>query len=1563
MFLGFWSYGQSQGDRLITGKVICTQTGAGVNNFILSCNFTDEGGLYDGTNVAIGHYLYFNDGGYGYYLPIDSVLSSGPSTLIVRVVSTGTGLGAVPSTIGYISEGTEHFEFFPFVSGIPNSDQQVNSENSFYILDSILYYRLPERISGSSPPGYTPTADQSWLVQSNGDGKLYRYDPVLTDWIEFSGLDSLNGIYSGSDTIPEYTTATIDSIFQFIDLGKDGYFYVQYGELGGGRLLVSPDISNIYHNDVAGINQVYTDESGISLISNGNGSDDISIQGSVKFNKVITPTIIASNQNNYSPAEFPSANFVRLSSSSNVNITGFGTENGRIGRIIMLHNVGSFNITLKNQSGSSLAANRFALSDDYTMCPNDYVIAQYDTTSTKWRLAELPRQYIDSMSMSGATLRISLFNDKRPHKELDITENIQDIVGAMIGTQTNIAVTYNDGTGLISYIASGGGGAGSGSVIPDTFQIFDDVIYLSFLLDSIPATTLDISEYRQRLDTFEIVSDTLRTSLLNDNVPFSFVDLTSYLDDTDNQTLDTFEIASNILRASLTDDGLPFSSVDLSPYTVNIFNSSGVQDDLERYYDADSTKVFAFGQFPDFPDVNFDGRDKGFFYSPDAYSEVGIYNGDGVTGDYSVLDALTSSAVVSARDGNVSTNSLSTINLNPSLRNRIELTTTGKTNPLGDNRIWQVFNDTINYIAIGHDEEGVDQAAYFTIGIGGDNGASSFLNKNNKRAFAFQTYNTALHAYNWIESLIPVSRADTTGDNVRFYNGSYAFENARPSSTNGIMSFHAWRGNGTITVPQFLTMSQLADSISGYSTPVTTLYSGNSTIGTNRVASITDNLTFNNNSATVGERFIVSYDDGVSSNNFFQVKEGSGIWLQSSENNIILEGQTLLADILSPSTIGSNQNDYTGLDGGNFGRLDASTAINITGFDNGHSGRILPVYNISNTAITFTHNATSSTENRYLLPNNENLRLNNNDGAFFIYDSLTTKWRLISTNVGSPYTNSGRLLNGKSGHTWIKYTSDTLNDFVLGYFVSPSADQKTTYQVFGFGMEGDGGFNVEGKEVGMYGSQFAGLEKSYILARQDNFDLRASSRQFIGGPENHVSLTGGSFHDAGGATLLEISSNHAYDVYETIKFGFAKDIVGTPSDKEDYFYVYQGPGQTGNDTCAISMSLGIPQYTDTVGSLNAHYAVSRDRGFVLQALWNVGSGTKAIDNFNIIKAIVPPGIADTNNVRLQLLGKYDMVNAAPGAGNRIMEWVNGVPGWINTPSGSGGGNGIYGGDGNIPAGGSEVTMDTIGETVRFTMNTGNTTLREMIRMKTVENAFTRFFVLQGPTDSMRVFRASAGREYTLQTYGGTTLTMASDSIIKFVGDSLLVTEDIAPISGNKIRYIAGINNGYYVRRIEALDPNEILVSDGTDWVRTNLSAVNASFYTASPSANTTASGTTAQFIANEDQAFGDVIRIASDGDAAIADASVIATSTGIGLCTATVTTGNTGTYLMQGFARNDSWNWTVGGWIYLSINGTTGNTLTQTAPSATNEVIQIIGVATHTDRIWFAPQLVQTENP
>ena len=78
--------------------------------------------------------------------------------------------------------------------------------------------------------------------------------------------------------------------------------------------------------------------------------------------------------------------------------------------------------------------------------------------------------------------------------------------------------------------------------------------------------------------------------------------------------------------------------------------------------------------------------------------------------------------------------------------------------------------------------------------------------------------------------------------------------------------------------------------------------------------------------------------------------------------------------------------------------------------------------------------------------------------------------------------------------------------------------------------------------------------------------------------------------------------------------------------------------------------------------------------------------------------------------------------------------------------------------------------------------------------------------------------------------------------------------------------------------------------------------------TAALGANTTVSGLTTTFTANENQGFGDAVRINSDGEAQLADATDVATSYAIGLCTATVTTGNTGTYLLHGIARNDSWN-------------------------------------------------------
>ncbi|MFH0753186.1 MAG: hypothetical protein V2A70_01315 [Candidatus Omnitrophota bacterium] len=62
--------------------------------------------------------------------------------------------------------------------------------------------------------------------------------------------------------------------------------------------------------------------------------------------------------------------------------------------------------------------------------------------------------------------------------------------------------------------------------------------------------------------------------------------------------------------------------------------------------------------------------------------------------------------------------------------------------------------------------------------------------------------------------------------------------------------------------------------------------------------------------------------------------------------------------------------------------------------------------------------------------------------------------------------------------------------------------------------------------------------------------------------------------------------------------------------------------------------------------------------------------------------------------------------------------------------------------------------------------------------------------------------------------------------------------------------------------------------------------------------------------------------------------------------------------LSQGYMRNDAWSWTVGGMIYVS---TTTGALTQTAPSASGNQVQSVGVATNARRIMFNPNYVVAE--
>jgi hypothetical protein len=100
-------------------------------------------------------------------------------------------------------------------------------------------------------------------------------------------------------------------------------------------------------------------------------------------NAVVSPTALAASANDYS---LPAGDIVRLSSSAAVSITGLAATASGDTRVLL--NVGSFAITLANQSASSVAANRLLVSfgSDFIIAPNASALVIYDATTARWRV-------------------------------------------------------------------------------------------------------------------------------------------------------------------------------------------------------------------------------------------------------------------------------------------------------------------------------------------------------------------------------------------------------------------------------------------------------------------------------------------------------------------------------------------------------------------------------------------------------------------------------------------------------------------------------------------------------------------------------------------------------------------------------------------------------------------------------------------------------------------------------------------------------------------------------------------------------------------------------------------------------------------------------------------------------------------------------------------------------------------------------------------------------------------------------------------------------------------------
>jgi len=92
----------------------------------------------------------------------------------------------------------------------------------------------------------------------------------------------------------------------------------------------------------------------------------------------------------------------------------------------------------------------------------------------------------------------------------------------------------------------------------------------------------------------------------------------------------------------------------------------------------------------------------------------------------------------------------------------------------------------------------------------------------------------------------------------------------------------------------------------------------------------------------------------------------------------------------------------------------------------------------------------------------------------------------------------------------------------------------------------------------------------------------------------------------------------------------------------------------------------------------------------------------------------------------------------------------------------------------------------------------------------------------------------------------------------------------------------------------------------------------------------------------------EAVYLASDGTWKLADGNGSGTYPARGLAVAGAASAAAVTVIQKGYVRNDAWNWTVGGNVYLS---NTPGALTQTATTTSGERLQALGYAVTADKI------------
>jgi len=135
--------------------------------------------------------------------------------------------------------------------------------------------------------------------------------------------------------------------------------------------------------------------------------------------------------------------------------------------------------------------------------------------------------------------------------------------------------------------------------------------------------------------------------------------------------------------------------------------------------------------------------------------------------------------------------------------------------------------------------------------------------------------------------------------------------------------------------------------------------------------------------------------------------------------------------------------------------------------------------------------------------------------------------------------------------------------------------------------------------------------------------------------------------------------------------------------------------------------------------------------------------------------------------------------------------------------------------------------------------------------------------------------------------------------------------------------------------------------------RVSGNKLKQTYFDPTPDADHQGSGIVIEATVGENVTIGQCLYLKSDGKYWKTDADASATTLGkLAAALGTIAADATGALLESGYVRDDTWNWTIGGVVYVS---TTVGEFTQTAPSGAGDVVRIVGYAVTADVIYFDP--------